>query len=279
MSNTNANARSIVKFINDAEYNNIQAMNYSGLKHFMKSPMHYRHWLANKEDSFNQDESGALRLGRATHCLALEGRESFNRKFAVSPVVDRRTKEGKLAWQSFIEENAGKDFVRPEEYAVALNIADRFSGNKFIISLMEKDANYITEGVLVSELQLADGKRAMFKCRFDMYFPELGIFVDLKTSQHTPTYQKARYVIRDNMYHIQEHLYTQVARSLGLPVNGFVFSIVEKQEPYGLGHFYTSEETRSEAKDLFDTYSTEYANCVATNEWKGMQSEESPICV
>jgi exodeoxyribonuclease VIII len=276
--NKSNNARNVVKFINDGEYNAIQAMNYSGMKHFMKSPMHYRHWLANKDDTANMEESTALRLGRATHCLALEGRTRFNEKFAVSPVVDRRTKEGKSAWQSFIEENAGKDFVRAEEYALALNIADRFSNNKFIVSLMEKDPSFITEGALVADVTLRDNvTKVRFKCRFDMYFPELGVFVDLKTSQFTPTYQKAKYIIGDNNYHLQEHVYTRVARSLGLPVCGFVFSIIEKSEPYGIGHFTTSSDTKDQACEIFEAFSLDYANCLAKNEWKGISSEDLPI--
>ena len=42
----------------------------------------------------------------------------FGNEYAVAPVCDRRTSDGKLMWKTFIEENEGKTIVSADDAAV-----------------------------------------------------------------------------------------------------------------------------------------------------------------
>ncbi len=58
----------------------LERLSPSGAKLLHRSPAHYAWSRANP-----YPETPALRVGKATHCLALEGREAFAAAFAVAP--------------------------------------------------------------------------------------------------------------------------------------------------------------------------------------------------
>ncbi len=53
-------------------------------------------------------ETPALRVGKATHSLAPEGREAYAVGFAVAPEIDRRTTIGEGIWGDFLAVNVGR---------------------------------------------------------------------------------------------------------------------------------------------------------------------------
>ena len=57
-----------------------------------KSPAHFRWWKDNPPE-----DTASLLFGRAVLKFVLEKDDFFN-EFAVAPLVDRRTKEGKAEW-------------------------------------------------------------------------------------------------------------------------------------------------------------------------------------
>ena len=73
------------------EYDAIHALNYSGAKELLKSPLHYKHYLAAE-----RKETPALRVGSLTHAKVLEPHNAIT-NFTIAPDVDRRTKDGRLA--------------------------------------------------------------------------------------------------------------------------------------------------------------------------------------
>ena len=270
MSNTPNNIQSRILRLSDAEYNGINAMNASGLKKFMVSPMHYRHWLDTKDQ---EDESGtSLRFGRALHCLALEGTETFNNKFAITPVVDRRTKEGKLAWQSFNDSNAGRDFVTADEFATAQQMADRFRSNPLIAEMLERGV--VTEGVL-----LGDINGAPFKGRFDMLCPSTGVMVDLKSMGKPPTYWSVKKAIRDYNYNIQEAVYRKLCIANGFDLHEFIFTFIEKDCPHGIFHASNSIDVVHSAYDDLDILAASYVQCKNTDTWPGAGSETNVLVI
>ena len=47
-----------------AEYEAIDALNYTGMKELLKSPLHYQQWLKNRHI---KEDTKALRIGKMTH--------------------------------------------------------------------------------------------------------------------------------------------------------------------------------------------------------------------
>ena len=79
------------------EYADIAALNWSSLKHMAESPLAYRWHLAHP-----REDTPALRLGRAVHARILEPAE-YERRWAVAPQCDRRTKAGRAEWDEWLE--------------------------------------------------------------------------------------------------------------------------------------------------------------------------------
>ena len=77
------------------EYNNIVALNYSGAKMLLRSPLHYKASLTEEKK-----DSPALLMGRLVHLMALQP-EVYADRVVISPTVDRRTKDGKAVWEAF----------------------------------------------------------------------------------------------------------------------------------------------------------------------------------
>lgn len=250
--------------ISDSEYNSIKAMNATGLKKFSVSPMHYKHWLDTKD---TQDDSGeSLRFGRALHCLCLEGQDTFNNKFAITPVVDRRTKEGKLAWQNFLNENAGRDFVTPDEFSSAQQMADRFRSNKMINEIIE--AGVVTEGVLLGNVF-----GSPFKGRFDMYCPSLRIMLDLKSISKPPTHRNVSRAMSDYDYRRQEAVYRKLAYDCNMQVEKFIFTFMEKDCPHGIAHVSNSEASMHFAYIELEQLALDYKECLDLDVWPGAPCE------
>jgi len=66
-------------------------------------------------------ESPAMALGSLVHCAVLEP-EELDARYAVAPLVDRRTKEGKEEYAKFLAEAEGKEVVKSEDMDTALGI-------------------------------------------------------------------------------------------------------------------------------------------------------------
>ena len=82
-------------FPQQAYFDNVGISN-SGLGLIAKSPAHYQASL-----QMTRKQTPALQLGSAVHCAVLEP-EEFGKRYALAE-FDRRTKEGKAAYQEMLE--------------------------------------------------------------------------------------------------------------------------------------------------------------------------------
>ncbi len=98
-----------------AEYEKIDAVNWSTLKHYQRSPRHARYAMDHPKPP-----SKAMEKGTAVHMAVLEP-ERFKDEYIILPKIDRRTKKGKAEWaeaeanlkpgQSFCEQG-WYDYIR-----------------------------------------------------------------------------------------------------------------------------------------------------------------------
>ena len=87
----------------------------SDIRRFLKSPLHYEY------RGFHRT-SPAMLIGSATHAM-VEG--IFDDAYAVQPEgVDRRTKDGKLAYAQFQMDNEGKDILTQDQYEQVSGMAN-----------------------------------------------------------------------------------------------------------------------------------------------------------
>jgi len=104
----------------------------SQLKTLLKSPAHFQHSL-----NAEHQETPALTLGRAVHCLALEPDE-YPQRFAHLPEgIDRRTKAGKEAYAEFESEAEGKIVLKLAEAEQVSKVVDAIKSHPAAVLILK----------------------------------------------------------------------------------------------------------------------------------------------
>ena len=238
-------------------YDGIEALNYSGSKELLKSPAHYIQYM-----NRDREATKALRVGSYVHALVLD-KPKAETAFAIAPVCDRRTKDGKQAFEAFTASlQPGTTVLSADEAEESLKIAaaalgciDRhgfkFKATEFMFMTTFMDAN--------------------IKAAIDAV-GEDGYLYDLKTCEDASPagFLKA---VRAYRYNLQANFY-KAAYTAGFKehVQGFRFICVEKETlqtavyelgpdlmAYGYSDFIKAVET--------------YKACLASNDWPGYSQE------
>ena len=116
--------------ISNKEYRSREGVSSSDLKKIMKSPAHFRHWKDNPDIT----DTPSLLFGRAAHKYILETYDFYN-EFAIAPICDRRTKEGKEKWNKFVSESDGKDVITQEQFEFLSNTIPVYANMAYYLHL------------------------------------------------------------------------------------------------------------------------------------------------
>jgi exodeoxyribonuclease VIII len=216
----------------DSIYHSMPLMSASRLRILDRSTsLHLAHDMANPSDS------PALALGRALHCRALTP-SMYLRDFVVAPQVDRRTKEGKAAWESFVASSGNRTVLTSDQHDEVLAMVssiERHPDARMIVSELAGRA----------ELSLfAEIGGVPAKSRFDRLVEVAGerIIVDVKTTSGSASQSEFEKTIWNFGYGIQSAFYLEMARACGVPAQHFVFVVVEKTAPYAVAVYRFSDE-------------------------------------
>ena len=240
-----------------AEYLKAPRISQSALKHFEKSPAHYKASLT-IEDKDTKDK----RIGRAVHCAVLEPNE-FNNRYAVYPEkLDKRTKEGKALFAEFEESAIGKEILSLEEYETAINCAKSVTDHETVKSLMSKGHPEVS---IFTELE-----GVPVKCRLDWY--RENIILDLKTTDDASPQGFLRSIFKYG-YHIQAAWYMDCCSQAGLPVTNFILVAVEKTAPYAVGIYELDDLSIERGIELYRCYLSQYKECTESNDWTSYSRE------
>lgn len=194
-------------------------MNKSTLWEIRKSPAHYK-WLLDHPRADTQ----AYKLGRAIHCAVLTP-DQFDADYIKAPAVDRRTKEGKAAYEAFLTESQGKEVLSPDDFDLALSVADAVIRNQDAVDLL-------TDCITEQPVFYTDDQTGIeCKCRIDAWKP--GIMIDLKTATDASTDVFTREALRYG-YDVQASHYMQAYQAMTGEMPDFYFIVVEKTAPYAV---------------------------------------------
>ena len=96
------------------QYHANEAISHSKLELFRRRPIsYYRRFVA--KTVARPEPTEAFRLGSAAHCAVLEPTTFWDR-YALRPEgIDRRTKDGKIAFAEFEAANVGKTVITQDE--------------------------------------------------------------------------------------------------------------------------------------------------------------------
>jgi exodeoxyribonuclease VIII len=211
----------IIPGISIEEYHRGAGISKSQLDQMAKSPAHYLSSLTTP-----RKETPAMRIGSLFHGLVLEPERV---KIAVAPSCDKRTKEGKATWESFCAENAGAEIVTADEGEMLQGMVASVRAHPAASRLLSGPG--IAEG---SAWWVDEQSGELCRCRPDFYREDLGVIVDLKSTEDASPSEFARSIAKYN-YNIQSAFYQDgVEAATGDFIKGFVFVAVEKKAPYAV---------------------------------------------
>jgi hypothetical protein len=205
----------------EAEYRARPEVNKSTLWQIRRSPAHYRYALDHPPA-----DTPSLRLGRAIHAAILQP-EEYARQYTTPPAgLDRRTKDGKAAYEAFLLEAEGKELLSAEERAQVDGIARAVLHNQAAAALLDGCA--VERPIFWTDQSTG----IQCKARIDAY--KSGIIIDLKSCTDASTGAFLRDAIKYG-YDVQAAHYIRAVRSIngGQPL-AFYFIAVEKTEPHAV---------------------------------------------
>lgn len=215
------------KMTNQA-YHAHHALGSTDIKTVLKSTV--AHWKHGPE----RKDSAVFDLGSAVHAGLLEPEKDL--------IVESeyKTRMGK-GWQAAYSQAKSDDkILLPQgDYAVCQEM----------IGSALKDAEFrtlLTDPTAWKEVSIItkDPETDLdIKCRPDLYLPETGMLLDVKTT--TTASPEEGGFIRECFkfnYFAQAAFYSHVLRSEGLPVKGFYFFAIEKEQPYACQLFRVGDD-------------------------------------
>jgi hypothetical protein len=224
-----------------------------GLDLIHRAPALYKHNL-----TATKERTAAMRWGSLVHTFVLEP-DQFDA--VVGPQADKRTKEGKAAWEQFTAENQGKEVIKQEEL-------DELESVRKAISAHGLGSQLIQSGSVEMSLFWTHGSTGLkCKARPDLV-REDGIIVDLKTCADASSKQFAKDAYKYR-YHVQAAFYLDAAAAVGIEADTFVFLCVEKDAPHLVQCFECDEALIEMGRKEYLEDLAVYKQCVETGLWPG----------
>jgi exodeoxyribonuclease VIII len=246
----------IIQGISIEEYHRHASVSKSQLDQMAKSPAHYLASLTTP-----RKETAAMRVGALFHGLVLEPERV---KIAVAPVCDKRTKDGKATWEAFCLENAGAEIVTADEGEMLNGMVASVRAHPAASALLSGPG--IAEG---SAWWADEQSGELCRCRPDFYRPDLGIIVDLKSTEDASQIEFARSIAKYN-YNVQSAFYQDgVEAATGDFIKGFVFVAVEKKAPYAVAVYQLDMQGVEAGRATYKRLLLDLAGCKAAGSFPG----------
>lgn len=261
----------IYEEISREQYDSWDAFNQSGVKHILRSPKHYMHWLMNGDDG-----SESKRLGSLIDCLLLTP-HLFDKSYAIVPetykdskgVVKAFTKQSNTCKKILEQiEESGKTPVTKADtdkaQAIAQSVlahrsaAEIIDGSKKQVGLVWIDSDY---GVLC---------KALLDLLSDVAIS------DLKSTRDAgPGFPKS---VNNFGYHIQGAFYSDgyaaLTKNVQLP---YQFIAVETDEPYCVATYALEPDSILTGRHIYKKALKLYKECKEQNRWPGYSDFLEPL--
>lgn len=230
------------------------AIGSSRLKLALRSPAHFR---ASAEKQ--TEETKALRIGSALHCAVLEPAEVATR-FVMAPKVDRRTKDGKAAWEAFQVEHAGKTVLADDEAELVHAMAASIALHPYASALMKR------QGMNEASYFVEDPETGLrIKARPDRLV-DGALMIDLKTTEDGGPEAWARTVVNYG-YDVQAAHYRHALKlATGYELD-FAHMVVEKSAPFAVAIYQLDAEFLARGERLRAQAMREIARAEKTQRW------------
>lgn len=245
-----------------ADYDAIDAVNYSSIKWLARSPKHYR-WFKDN----GARETRPMFKGTAAHIAILEP-ERFALDYAIFPGKRRAGK----AWEAFEADAiaAGKKILKESELTEAFAMRDAVREDALA-------ATYLCGGRPEVTLVWVDGETGLTcKGRLD-FLRGAAVAVDLKTTRDAIPHWFGRDVAR-LQYHVQAAMYFDGLEALTGERARFVVIAIESTPPYDVVTYDVPEPVIAAGRDEYRRLLRLLVECRQENRWPGIgKGFEQPL--
>lgn len=188
-------------------------LSVSALKAFNRSPNHYIQYLTGSKVA-----SPAMAFGSALHCAVLEP-EEFDKRYAIAPKFDKRTKAGKAAHEAFVQAAGEREVVGHADYERLVLVKDA-------VHRCEPAMKILSQAMAFEQVRTVPIGGVPFKGIADIVGPNF--VADLKTAQDgSPNgFQRSAANLH---YHLQAAAYRRL-----WGVGEFYWVVVETQAPWNV---------------------------------------------
>ena len=264
-----------MKIETNEQYHANDAISHSKLELFRRRPIsYYRRFIA--KTVARPEPTEAFRLGSAAHCAVLEPTTFWDR-YALRPEgIDRRTKDGKIAFAEFESANAGKTIITQEENNAVCEMV-------VAARLHPLASELLAAGQPELSWRVEPTGGMALQCRTDWFNPagcELSsgrpYIADLKTveSLDADAFRNFERACFNFGYHRQSGFYLPlITEILGSPVFDFFFVAVEKCEPYGVAVYRLSDAATARGHDETIGDLIRLQSCIKSEQWPNLPNE------
>lgn len=238
------------------EYLTWEAVNNTLLRTIAsQSPAHAKAYKDNPPEP-----TPALSFGNGLHCLALEP-DKFDKRYAIAPICDKRTKVGKETWAKFQESVNGKKIITAEDYNLM----------QFMAEAIQKQAihRFIEKGEAEICIVWIDKKTDLLcKARIDYLHREQAILIDLKSTTNASPDSFSRAAVNYG-YWQQSGWYCDGWKTLTGDMPAFVFLAAEKSIPFAVAAYEMPDEGIIAGRRTYRAALKIYAECLKKDSWPG----------
>lgn len=253
------------------EYRKHEGLSRSELKILLdQTPEHFLYAKNNPKE-----DTASLSFGRACHKYILEKSDFYN-EFAVMPVVDRRTKEGKARYEAFLQSCGSKEVISIADLEDIQEMADRIDRDPFARLFLNEEAKY-EQSFFWTDSETGVKCKVRPDCITEVNGKKY--IVDYKTTDSCADGHFERSV-RKYGYKFQAGMYREGVFQNTFEDYGFVFIAQEKTAPYSVRVYICSEDFINEGYDQFREAVGKYAWCEENNcfyGYEGPQAEMSEL--
>ena len=233
------------------------------------SPAHYK---ASKEFPKNEP-TPAMQIGTLVHTAILEP-HNFEASFTIAPDADKRTKDGKAAWEQAEREASlkGSILVKSSDLDMVRAMTDQVNLHRSAKEAL--NAGGLVEASLYAGCPMTKVRR---RGRPDL-ISRGNVIIDVKTCAKGAG-GKAEFAkaVANWRYDVQAAYYLDLARDCGQAKEGFVFIVVEKEPPYAVAVYQLDLESIEAGRRQYQKNLQMLSECIEFDEWPAYSSEVEVI--
>jgi hypothetical protein len=211
----------------------------------------------------------AMEKGTALHARVLQP-ELFDELVMLGPTATRRSNK----WKDMKKARPDLCLLEAPEMEAVRMMTDSLLHDEDFAMIVEaaKHADAATEVAVCSDLPTVDkdGKPVMVRAKglLDWWLPELGYYVDLKTTKDASEDEFRRSVEMFG-YHIQGAYYSRLLAEQGYEVKSVILALVENTPPYLSVVREIDPASLDRGEQKIDKLLPIYHECVTSGIWPG----------